>query len=141
MSLRLHHDPFFGGLFDVVPRARAQHNTAVGLGALDLHETDKAYVFHADAPGLTKNDIKVNVKEGVLSISGERRNARDEEKEENGTKWHITERSFGSFTRSFHLPENADPSGIKAKCEHGVLQVTLPKLPKKEPESMDIVIE
>ncbi|MED6186563.1 hypothetical protein PIB30_067944 [Stylosanthes scabra] len=97
--------------------------TAVANTRIDWRETPEAHVFKADLPGLRKDEVKVEVEEGVLQISGER--SRD--KEDVGDTWHRVERSSGRFLRRFRLPENARVEEVKASMENGVLTVTVPK--------------
>ncbi|GBF88489.1 hypothetical protein Rsub_01202 [Raphidocelis subcapitata] len=106
--------------------------------ATDVKETDREFLIHADVPGMTKDDIKVTVHEGVLSIKGER-NYEAEEKEGDQVKW--MERSHGTFLRSFALPEGVDADAIAAKVESGVLTVRVPKVeapPKPEPKEIPV---
>eukprot|EP00899_Mesostigma_viride_P017725 jgi/Mesvir1/25954/Mv20946-RA.1 len=106
--------------------------------AVDVIEKPDSYIFHADLPGMRKEDVKVQLKEGrMLSISGER--SREEVKEDE--KYHLVERSSGRFERMFRLPQNADTSKIGAKCVDGVLTITVPKLPPAErAKTTDIAI-
>src|SRR5690606_20987595 len=86
----------------------------------DVKETDTHFEVHADLPGIPREGIKVEVNEGVLTLSGERK----QEKEETKDKWHRIERSYGKFSRSMTLPENVDPSAIDASYKDGVLVVS-----------------
>lgn len=99
---------------------------------MDIVETEKAYELHADAPGMVPENVKVELNEGVLSISGDRSVARDE-KDKEGKLWR-SERSSYSFARSFTLPDNVDADGIHASMDKGVLVVTLPKKEVVEPK-------
>jgi HSP20 family protein len=90
---------------------------------VDISEGEGSYVIKADIPGVAKDDLKVTVENGVLTIQGERR---QEQKEEN-ERFHRVERAYGSFSRSFHLPEDADPTALKANAAEGQLTVTVPK--------------
>ncbi|RVW93815.1 hypothetical protein VitviT2T_030779 [Vitis vinifera] len=95
-----------------------------GYVHMDWKETPQAHIFQVDLPGLTKNEVKLEVHQGrVLHISG----CREEEPEEKGEKWHCRERSCGSFSRQFRLPEDAKVEEIKASMHDGVLIVTVPK--------------
>jgi len=91
--------------------------------AVDVKETDNSFVLSADIPGLTKKDIKINVASGKLSISGERTYETDQEKD----NYHYRERRFGSFDRSFNLPETVDEDNISASFKNGILSIQLPK--------------
>jgi HSP20 family protein len=96
-----------------------------GLIALkaDLEETDKEYLLHVDVPGVNKEDVKLEVNAGVLTISGERKFER--KGEERGRSW--SERSYGRFQRSFTLPDDVDAGKVLAEQKNGVLTVKLPK--------------
>eukprot|EP00027_Filamoeba_sp_ATCC50430_P000945 CAMPEP_0168554936 /NCGR_PEP_ID=MMETSP0413-20121227/8055_1 /TAXON_ID=136452 /ORGANISM="Filamoeba nolandi, Strain NC-AS-23-1" /LENGTH=156 /DNA_ID=CAMNT_0008585729 /DNA_START=32 /DNA_END=498 /DNA_ORIENTATION=+ len=144
MSLSLFQDPFG---FDALPEMkRMQRQIDELLGALseskgenkeivgawkpscDIKETDKEYVLHAELPGVSKDDINIEVHEGVLTISGEKKKT----KKESNEKFHRVERSYGKFVRSMTVPEELSADQIKARYENGVLEVTIPKPPKKE---------
>ena len=90
---------------------------------VDIVEDDKEYLIKADLPEMKKDDVKVVVEEGILSVSGERKT----EKEEKKKKYHRIERSYGSFRRGFLVPEDADASKVNAEFKDGVLKVHLPK--------------
>lgn len=99
---------------------------------LDVKETDKAFQVKADVPGVDKKDIKVTVDGDVLSIAVEKEAGKEEDKEEEGVKWHRTERSAFFASRALRLPDSADLSNIKAKYDGGVLQLEIPKQEKAE---------
>jgi HSP20 family protein len=91
--------------------------------SVDISETDKEYVVKADLAGVKKEDVKVDVQNGVLTLSGERKF----EQEEKDQKHHRVERAYGSFTRSFTLPDNVLQDKISADSKDGVINVHLPK--------------
>lgn len=93
------------------------------LPAMDIRETDKALLIQAELPGIDKKDVKVEVKDDVLAISGERKYENDV-KEENV---HRIERAYGHFFRSFSLPANVDTSKVDATMRNGVLEIRLQK--------------
>jgi HSP20 family protein len=93
--------------------------------AFDVKETKEAFVFKADIAGVKESDIEVSSTGNRLSISGKR----ESEKEEQGDTYYACERSYGSFTRSFTLPEQADAAHIKAELKNGELTVVVPKAP------------
>ncbi|MDH4185777.1 MAG: Hsp20/alpha crystallin family protein [Nitrospira sp.] len=103
---------------------------------VDITEDDKAYVIKADLPEVKKEDIKLTVQDNVMSISGERKY----EKEEKSKKYHRVEREYGSFMRSFTLPEDADGSKVNAEYKDGVLNVRLPKSEKAKPKSIEVKV-
>ncbi|MEM7354971.1 MAG: Hsp20/alpha crystallin family protein [Acidobacteriota bacterium] len=93
------------------------------LPAVDIFESDEAFVATADLPGLKKDDIDVSIEDSVLTVSGERK---FEDSKDSGT-FRRVERSYGSFRRSFTLPRGVDASKVEAKFEDGVLTLNLPK--------------
>ena len=94
--------------------------------SVDVKETDDALMFEVDLPGVAKDKIEVTAENGLLCITGEKSS---EHKEMDG-RYHIVERTQGTFKRSFRLPENLDESGIEAQHDNGVLTVRLPKSPR-----------
>jgi HSP20 family protein len=102
---------------------REEEREFVWAPAVDVYENDKAYVVEVDLPGLRKEDVRVTVQDGVLTIQGERRLAR----EEKGVDYHRQERFYGKFLRSFTVPETVDVDRISAEFKDGVLRLTLPK--------------
>ncbi|MCC3154210.1 Hsp20/alpha crystallin family protein [Hymenobacter sp. BT770] len=90
---------------------------------VDAYETDKGYQIDVALPGLKRDDVKVDFQQGRLTISGERQF----KNEQNDRRYHIVESSYGSFQRSFQLPDTIEPRQIQASFEDGVLHVTVPK--------------
>ncbi|OON71083.1 Hsp20/alpha crystallin family protein [Hymenobacter sp. CRA2] len=90
---------------------------------VDAYETDKGYEIEASLPGMKREDIKVEFQQGRLSISGERRM----NNERNDRRYHVLESQYGSFHRSFQLPDVASAQGIEAHFEDGVLRISVPK--------------
>ncbi len=94
---------------------------------VDILENETAYEIQVAVPGLNKEDFKIDLNDNFLTISGERKFAK--EKEENNI--HVVETQYGSFSRSFSLPENVDANKIQAKYTNGILEITVPKDEKK----------
>jgi HSP20 family protein len=90
---------------------------------VDIGESEKCFLIKAEIPGVRKEDVKVSVDSGVLTIEGERH----ERREEKGWRFHRMERSDGAFLRSFTLPSNVDTAGLKAHFHDGMLDVEIPK--------------
>lgn len=90
---------------------------------LDVSETDQVYTVTADLPGLSEDDIELNLADNTLTISGEKRSERNED--EGGRRY--TERSFGRFQRTIPFPQEIDADQVKASCSNGVVTITLPK--------------
>ncbi len=101
---------------------------------VDIVEDDKNYVIKAELPGLKKEGIKVGVQDDVLTISGERKY----EKEEKDKKFHRIERAYGSFMRSFTIPEDSDGEEVSAEFKDGILRVHLPKTEKVKPKQIEV---
>ena len=104
--------------------------------SVDVSETDSAYVVKSDLPEVKTEDVKVSLREGILTIRGERNYTKSTDNE----KVHIQERSYGSFSRSFSLPKDADPKNVTAAYVNGSLTVTVPKLPEVKPEDIQIKV-
>lgn len=102
----------------------------------DIAETDTAYLIKAEIPGVQKEDVKVTVQDGMLTMQGERKM----EKEEKGKKFHRIERSYGSFVRSFRVPDDADENSVKAEFKDGMLNVTLAKSEKAKAKSVNVTV-
>src|SRR6266446_4746579 len=92
---------------------------------VDISEDDHGYLLKADLPEMKKDDVRVTVEDGILSVSGERKCQKEDEKK----KFHRIERSFGTFRRNFTLPEDADSTKVTAEFRDGVLNVHLPTTP------------
>lgn len=103
---------------------------------VDISEDEKEYVIKAEVPEMKKEEIKITVHDDVLSISGERKY----EKEDKGKKYHRVERAYGSFMRSFTLPEDADGSKVNAEYKDGILKVHLPKSEKAKPKAIEVKV-
>jgi HSP20 family protein len=101
---------------------------------VDLVEADDHFVLKADLPGLSESDVSIEVQDGTLAISGERK--AEHESSERG--WYRIERSFGSFRRSLTLPDGVDPDGISASFDRGVLEVRIPKPEERKPRRVEI---
>lgn len=127
-------------LFGRWPRLRVPSGLESKLDwspSVNVSETATDYLIRADLPAVRKDDIKVSVHEGVLTIEGERRQ-RDEEKSET---LHRVESLWGSFSRSFTLPDNANAEAVKCETKDGQLTVTIPKVAKPAGEPRQIKVE
>lgn len=106
------------------------------MPSVDISETDNAYLIKGEIPGVKKEDVKVTIQEGMLTIQGERK----QEKEEKGKKFHRVECCYGNFVRSFRVPDDADESAVKAEFKDGMLNVTLPKSAKAKAKSINVSV-
>jgi HSP20 family protein len=104
--------------------------------AIDVEETDKEYRIKADLPEVTKNDVKVNIEDGVLTIEGERK----QEKEEKNKKFHRVERLYGKFVRRLNVPSDVAQDQVAAEFANGVLNVRLPKSTAAKPRNVEVKI-
>jgi len=104
--------------------------------AMDLVEAENEFVLKADLPGLSQENVSIEVEDNVLTISGERKAEHEERKE----AYYRVERAFGRFSRSLTLPEGIDPDSVKASFEHGVLEVRVPKPEAKKPRKVAISV-
>jgi HSP20 family protein len=102
--------------------------------AMDLVETDDHLVLRADLPGMSKDDVNIEVKDNVLTVSGERK----AEHEDKTDGYYRIERAFGSFSRSLTLPQGIDTSSINAEFTDGVLEVRIPKPEERKPQRISI---
>ena len=104
--------------------------------SVDITETDSEYQIKAEIPDVRKEDVKVTLEDGVLTIQGERK----QEREEKGRKYHRVERSYGSFVRSFSLPDVIEEEKVKAEFKDGVLNLYLPKSEKAKPKAIEVKV-
>jgi len=104
--------------------------------SVDISETDSAYLIKGEIPGVKKEDVKVTIQDGMLTIQGERK----QEKEEKGKKFHRVERCYGSFMRSFRVPDDADENKVGAEFKDGMLNVTLPISAKAKSKAVNVSV-
>jgi HSP20 family protein len=106
------------------------------MPSVDISETDTEYTITGELPGVRKNDVSVTVQNGMLTIQGERRH----EAEEKGKKYHRVECCYGSFMRSFRVPDDADEEKVKAEFKDGMLNVTMPKTERTKARTIDVSV-
>jgi len=127
-------------IFSLAPQRAASGKedmtVAQWLPLVDITEDDKEYLIKAELPEVKKDEVKVTVENGVLTISGERKF----EKEEKDKRYHRIERAYGSFTRSFSVPDDADDAKVGAEFKDGVLTVRLAKSEKARPKSIEVKV-
>jgi HSP20 family protein len=104
--------------------------------AVDVEETDKEYLIKADLPDVKKDDVKIQLLDGMLTIEGERQ----QEKEEKGKTFHKIEREYGRFLRRFGVPSEVDANQVQAEFKNGVLQVHLPKSAASKPKAIEVKV-
>jgi HSP20 family protein len=128
MRALLDWDPFA----EMVPLTGEQ---AVSFSAaFDIKETKDGYLFKADVPGVQDKDLEVTITGNRLTVSGKR----DDEKEERSDRYYTYERSYGTFSRSFTLPDGADTDHLRASLEKGVLTINVPRKPEVQPKKIAV---
>lgn len=127
----------FSGLFDEnFARSSAQPSVSMWHPAVDVLESKDSYLIRAELPGMKKEDIKVEVKDGTLVLSGERKS----EKPAEGVEYRHVERVAAKFWRSFSLPENAKSDGIDASYKDGIIEIRVPKTEEAKPRQIEISV-
>ena len=126
-------------LFDEsLARARAVPGATSGdwLPAVDILESKDAYLIRAELPGMKKDDFNLEVNDGTLTLSGERK----AETVSSGVEYHRSERVHGKFSRSFYLPQTVQQDGIKATYHDGILEIHVPKVEEAKPRQISISV-
>ena len=131
-------DSFIGGL----PAFSGMFGSSGGRGFaltphMDVTETDNEIVVEAELPGIDEKEVSLSLQDGVLTIRGEKKHERDEEKE----NYRMMERRYGSFQRSFAVPDGVDTDKIEAHFKNGVLTITLPKTVQAQKNEKKIAIQ
>jgi HSP20 family protein len=132
-SIQQEMNRLFGTVFDS-PTGAGNGGSRRWIPAMDLLEEGDHYVLRADLPGVNEDDVKVELEDNVLTISGERKSEHEERKQ----GYYRVERASGAFSRSLTLPEGIDPDGIQARFQKGVLEVRVPKPEERKPRRVEI---
>ena len=135
-SIQSEMNRLFNSLFDTPVRASTGDTARRWIPAMDLVESEDNYVLHADLPGLSEQDINIELESGVLTISGERRSEQRQEK--NG--YRRIERAYGNFSRSLTLPDGVNADAVEASFDKGVLEVRIPKPEQIKPRKVSISV-
>jgi HSP20 family protein len=130
MREMLRWDPFQ----ELLPSWPAEPRLQAFAPAFEVKETKGSYLFKADMPGVKESDIEVTMTGNMLTIAGKR----EEEKEDKNDRYYSCERSYGSFRRSFTLPEGADAEHLHAELSAGVLTIAVPKKPEVQPKKIQV---
>jgi HSP20 family protein len=127
----------FGGLFDeTLGRSSTQPSASMWHPAVDVLESKDSYLIRAELPGMKREEIKVEVKDGTLVLSGERKS----EKPADGVEYRHVERVAAKFWRSFSLPDNAKSDGIEATYKDGIIEIRVPKTEAAKPRQIEISV-
>ena len=124
----------FNTVFDQQQTGRSNGTTRRWLPAMDLVETADHYVLRADLPGLSDDDVTIQLEDSTLTISGERKTEHEGQQE----GYYRLERAFGSFSRSLTLPDGVDADNVQAQFDRGVLEIRIPKPEQKKPKTVQI---
>ena len=137
-SLQSEMNRLFNTFFDTPTTTGGGNGGAVRrwIPSMDLVETEEHFVLRADLPGLSEEDVSIELEDNVLTVSGERRAEHEEKKE----GFYRVERSFGQFRRSLTLPEGVDADKIAATFDKGVLEVRIPKPEERKPRKVAIQV-
>ena len=129
----------FSSLFDTATPIAAPlaRNGRGFIPALDVVERESEFLLTVDLPGLSESDVKVEILDGTLTISGERSTSNEENKD----GYRRLERASGTFTRTLSLPKGVDPAAVTATFKNGVLQVTVPKPETTKPQQVQIAVD
>jgi HSP20 family protein len=128
----------FPSLFDRYARSVSGAEQGAGWSpSVDISETDREYLIRASLPAVRKEDVHVTFDDGMLTVSGERR----QQQEQKDEKFHKVESFYGSFSRSFSLPEGTDPGSIRAESKDGVLTIHVPKAKTEEKKPTTIKVQ
>ncbi|KAF2073756.1 hypothetical protein CYY_004925 [Polysphondylium violaceum] len=125
---------------DLMPEFDKQFNNHMGnmwKPVIEVKENDSSLSIKCEIPGVKKEDIHLDISQGLLTLSGER----EQEKKEENEKYHSFERTYGRFQRSFTIPDNYNTEDIKANYTDGILNISLPKIEPSKKESKRIMIE
>jgi|ERR1700754_4872927 HSP20 family protein len=133
-SLQSEMNRLFNTLYNSPTTARNAGGPRRFVPSMDLVETDTHYVLKADLPGLSEEDVAIEVADNVLTVTGERKSEVEEKKD----GYRRVERSFGSFRRSLRIPEGVDTDAITARFDKGVLEVSVPKPEQRKPHRVAI---
>jgi HSP20 family protein len=133
-AVSLFNPVFTPDVFDIFDR-----NFGTSIPDVDVRETANAYILDMDLPGKTENDVTLNLKDRVLSISSvEEAKTEEKKKDDDGAEYLIRERRSSSFARRFTLPEDIDAEKVEANFRNGVLTITIPRKPEAQPRQIQI---
>jgi HSP20 family protein len=132
--------PEFGDLWDNffnVARTGGEMDTYRWTPRVNVEENNEAFELTAEVPGIEKKDITVEVKDRTLTIHGEKK-LEEEKKDKN---YHVCERCYGEFTRTFTLPDNVEADKIEAEYQNGILKLTIPKKEEAKPKEIKVAVK
>jgi len=128
---------FVDRVFDTFLNRNEESASPAFAPVVDIEEKEKQYIVTVELPGVKKDDVKISLKDNVLTISGEKKSG----KKIDAKNYRQTERIFGTFQRCFRLPDLVDQEKIEAEFKNGILNVAIPKLPEVQPKSIEIKVK
>ena len=132
--LRLFRDILRWDPFAEMMPAQLDQQLGNFVPSFEIRETDNAYIFKADLPGVEDEDLEISISGNRLTVSGKR----EAESQKENDRFYAYERSYGSFSRSFTLPEQVESERISASLDNGVLTITVPKRPEAQPKKISV---
>ena len=136
-SLINYHNEIDHLLNSVYGKKAETNNECLICPNVDIEEFDTSYSLHLELPGVGKKDININIKENILTIDGKKKSGKDSKSD----KYYHSERVFGKFRRTFHLPDLVDRNKIEAVFNDGVLSISIPKLEEALPKQIEVNIK
>jgi len=133
-SFKREMDRMFDDFFR--PSSELSESSLSWYPSVDVKETKDEFVISAEVPGMSKDDIKINISDNTLTIKGEKK----EEKKEENHNYHRIERRFGTFQRSFTLPTQIEEKKVKASYKDGILTISMPKKEEAKPKEIPITV-
>ncbi|MDD3626642.1 MAG: Hsp20/alpha crystallin family protein [bacterium] len=137
VSMQEEMNKIFTDFFRRAPEYGESYHDGIWNPSVDISETDNAILVKAEIPGVGKDDIDVTLHDDIITIRGEKKEEKREEKE----NCLLLERTYGKFQRSFRLPSEVDPNKIKASFKDGILNLELPKSERAKPKEIKIDVK
>ena len=135
-SLQHEMNRLFNTVFEPSAATAGNGGARRWMPAMDLVETEDHFVLRADLPGMSEEDVKIELEDNVLTVAGERRAEHEDQQE----GYYRVERAFGSFSRSLTLPKGVDPAAVSAAFDRGVLEIRVPKPEAVKPKRISIAV-
>jgi HSP20 family protein len=137
LSMRKEFNRMFDNFFQGDTADTTSAFTSAWIPAVDIAERENEFVVRMELPGVAKQDVRITIQEGILTIKGEKK----QERESKESDYHRVERSYGSFQRSFTLPTPLRSGDIDASFNDGVLSIVLPKAEEAKPKEIDVKVK
>lgn len=136
ISIQERMNQLFDDTFSARPQGAEEFSKGIWSPPVDIYETSSNVVLKAEIPGMSQDDIEIKIEDNTMVLKGERKF----EKESQDETYYRIERSYGTFVRSFTLPNSVDQDGVRATYELGVLKIVMPKKEEKKPKSIQVEV-